>query len=239
MAAWAWVLLPPIMWVVVLLMGTPYALPEPSDINAMFRGALLFTRAGDSFRFVAFEQRANVKPLWSVSPEVMTQSSVERRLGAETAGFHLGLSGRSSEFHWSGVPRGSIQTDLDQGTNNAFGGIYFGFYKRTLQCRWLLSELPFDEEGRKQSSAETSLSDSEIQSLKPLVIAELNRRSGEKHWGDVLDKALKEGRARSSYVCLQNAFILAGWLSVLWAFLAVGSMFFGKSGAAKDGLLPG
>jgi hypothetical protein len=200
--AWAWVVLPLILLVVIKIIGPPGPLPEPSDMSLIIREGLLFTRTGDSFGFVPWGQHELVKPLWAVSMGFTTRSAIEWGLGKDASGFHLGL------------------------------------YKRTGQWRWSLDALRFDEEGRRKSPGEPSLSQSELQKLLPLLVAELNRRSGEKHWGDVFAKALGEGRETSSYACIQNVLILSAWLSVLVALSAVGAMFFAKNAAARIGRVP-
>jgi hypothetical protein len=191
--AWTWLLLPLILLAVIKVIGPPGPLPEPSDINAMFRDGLLFTRAGDSFRFVPFGQHKLAKPLWSVDPGIATQSTISWGLGQDADGIH------------------------------------FGFYKRTTQWRWSLNTHRFDEESSEKSHEETSLNDTEMLKLRPVLMAELNNRSGGKHWGDVFDKVLHEGRQTSSYLCLQNALILLAWLSLVAALSAVGAMFLGKN----------
>jgi hypothetical protein len=200
--AWAWVFLPLILSAVIKIIGPPGPLLEPSDIDLMFRDGLLFTRTGDSFRFVPFAQHKLVKPLWWVERTITTQTTLDWGLGKDAAGFHL------------------------------------GFYKRTAHWQWSLDTRRFDEEGTKESATEISLSGSEMQELMPVLVAELNHRSVEEHWGDALNKVLHEGREKTSYVCIQNVLILSVWLSLVVALSAVAAMFFGKNGAARDVRLP-
>src|ERR1700691_5318741 len=101
MPAWAWVVLPLILLAVIKIMGPPGPLPEPSDINLMFRDGLFFTRSGDSFRFMPFEQHGSVKPLWSVAKTITTRSTVEWRFGQDADGFHLGFYKRTTQWQWS------------------------------------------------------------------------------------------------------------------------------------------
>ena len=231
--AWFWLVLPGILLLVIKLVGPPGPLPERSDIDRMFDNGLLFTRDGTSFRFVTFDQRANVKPLWYVAKTVTTHSTVVWQFGVKTGLFHLWASNEMSQFKWSGVPRGTVQTRPEPEPTEAVSGIHFGFYKRTMQWRWSLDTLPFTGPVTQQSNGDAGLSASELQTLKPLVITELNRRSGEKRWGDALEKALRDGREKTSYVCLQNALILAEWISCPLALVAVGFLLFRRQKTAS------
>jgi len=132
----------------------------------------------------------------------------------------------------------TTRTTTDWGLGKDAAGFHLGFYQRTGHWQWSVDTRLFVVAGKTESATETSLSQSELQRLMPVLIAELNHRSGEKHWGDVLNKALHEGRETSSYVCLQNVLILSAWLSLVVALAAVGAMFFGKNGAAARGELP-
>src|SRR5262249_43534215 len=73
-----------------------------------------------------------------------------------------------------------------------------------------------------QNDSASPLRVGEIGRLKPLVIAELNRRG--EHLGDRLEALLANGLEESSYVCPQNAVTLLGWLSLPMAVIAIGSM---------------
>jgi hypothetical protein len=61
--------------------------------------------------------------------------------------------------------------------------------------------------------------------LRPLVVAELNRREPHSKAGDRLEQLLNNGLAASSSVCPQNALIVLSWLSLPMALAGLCSMF--------------
>jgi hypothetical protein len=93
-----------------------------------------------------------------------------------------------------------------------------GFLQRESHWTYQLQALPFPPSGHNDSP----LTLVEMAQLKPLVVAELNRRAD--HLGDRLEVLLANGLLASSYVCPQNAVILLGWLSVPMAVIGFISM---------------
>ena len=76
----------------------------------------------------------------------------------------------------------------------------------------------------------------EVQQLRPLVVAELNRRSPNDRLRARVEELLKNGMEETSYRCVQNAVILLAWLSLGVALLAVATMFFRPRSAADSTL---
>jgi hypothetical protein len=54
-----------------------------------------------------------------------------------------------------------------------------------------------------------------------LIIKELDRRSPDTRLGTQLEELLQKTQMLESYVCLQNSFVLATWLSIPVALFAI------------------
>jgi hypothetical protein len=96
-----------------------------------------------------------------------------------------------------------------------------GFYTRTSRWTYQLSALRFGE-GAKDPLL---LPAREVERLRPLVVAELNRRFPEERRGDRLDRLLSEGASRRQWLCAQNVAVLLEGFFGLLAVVAICSMF--------------
>jgi hypothetical protein len=111
-----------------------------------------------------------------------------------------------------------------------------GFFRRQSRWTYELTALRFDS-AKDDKDGPFILPVEQVHQLRPLVIAELNRRNPAAHHGDQLEVLLTDGLAATSYVCAQNVLILLGWLSLPMALIGLGSMFIGhrpgESGTSK------
>jgi hypothetical protein len=117
-----------------------------------------------------------------------------------------------------------------------------GLFRR--ESRWIydLTAHRDDADWRSEPAATFILPEEGLSRLRPLVVAELNRRDPTAHMGDRLDKLLTVGLPLTSYVSPQNGLILLGWLSLPMALVGLVSMFIPPRAApapAKGDILPG
>jgi hypothetical protein len=180
--------------IVVRLMGPPKSVPEPPERLQIFGDPVLFTPAGDSYRFVTFGQHQGVTPLWALTTTIMEQTKVTWSSGRAESASH-----------------GSFRVTP-------------GFYQ--LCGRWTYS-LFANRFGEKLPSDKKDwfLPTAELDKVRPLVVAELNRRFPSERRGDRLDRLLTQGTAWSGWLCKQNIAILLTWLSFVLALAAICSMF--------------
>ncbi|AMV37751.1 hypothetical protein [Planctomyces sp. SH-PL62] len=112
----------------------------------------------------------------------------------------------------------SIQRPFGWSPGSSFPGL--GFFRRRDVWRYALTAVRYDE-GAKSSPSETWwLPDDEAAALRPLAVAELDRRSGSARRGAELARLLDEGAERESWLNWPNGLVLAAWLSIpvaLWA----------------------
>lgn len=94
------------------------------------------------------------------------------------------------------------------------------------ESRWTyeLATLRFDPDWQADKDNPLSLPDEDVRRLRPLVVAELNRRDPAAKLGDRLDSLLTDGLSATSYICPQNAVILLGWLSLPMALVRLCAM---------------
>jgi hypothetical protein len=96
----------------------------------------------------------------------------------------------------------------------------FGFFRRNDHWRYELAANRFDRGARSAPSKDLWLSPEDAKSLRPVVVAELERRSGGAHQGVLLEHLLDHGASRESWANWQNGLVLLAWLSIpvtLWA----------------------
>jgi hypothetical protein len=93
-----------------------------------------------------------------------------------------------------------------------------GFWKRSGRWTYELFVYGFNHPGKARSAED-------VQRLRPLLVAELNRRSPDERPGDQLDELLNHGIEETSYWCVQNAVIFFVWLSLPIAMCACVAMF--------------
>ena len=104
-------------------------------------------------------------------------------------------------------------------------GFFPGLIHRRSRWTYELSATRFDPDWRDDKKDLLTLPAEEIRRLRPLVVAELNRRDPAAKRGDRLEHLLDNGLEASSSMCLQNALIVLSWLSVPMALVGVCSMF--------------
>jgi hypothetical protein len=95
-----------------------------------------------------------------------------------------------------------------------------GLYIRTSQWSYKLFIHRFDETGMKPF-----LPADEVERLRPLIVAELNRRFPDERRGDRLERLLTQGVSEGNSYCIPNMAIILAWLFGLLAVAAVCSMF--------------
>jgi hypothetical protein len=98
-------------------------------------------------------------------------------------------------------------------------GPHLGFYKTTASRTYGLSAQRSDQS--LSDSPEPFLPAAEVEQLRPLIIKELDRRSPDTRLGTQLEELLQKTQMQESYVCLQNSFVLATWLSIPVALFAI------------------
>jgi hypothetical protein len=114
--------------------------------------------------------------------------------------------------------------------NKSFGSIgwgqelSYGFWTREGSWRYDLQAVRFDS--ARKSDEPPWLAADDLKRLRPLVIAELNRRSLNERRGDQLAQLLDYGAESKSFICIQNDVILLAWLSLSVALLSLIWMFF-------------
>jgi hypothetical protein len=100
-----------------------------------------------------------------------------------------------------------------------------GFYRQTTSWHYALHASRYDDAWRDLERGQWALPPEDLQHIRPLMVAELNQRSGDGRWGDRLTSILDDGVEETTYVSLQNEVILLGWLSLLPALWAIRVMF--------------
>ncbi|WP_165252089.1 hypothetical protein [Paludisphaera soli] len=95
-----------------------------------------------------------------------------------------------------------------------------GFFRRRDSWRYELTGQRYDAAGKSLPRESWWLPADEAAALRPLAVAELDRRSGPARRGAELARLLDEGAERESWASWQNALVLAAWLSVPMALLA-------------------
>jgi len=98
-----------------------------------------------------------------------------------------------------------------------------GLIHRSSRWTYSLTSNRFDEGWQRDKSHPFSLPDETLRSLRPAVVAELNRRDSTKK-GDRLEALLKEGLQESSYRCPQNIIVVLTWISIAMALASVAVM---------------
>lgn len=158
----------------------------------------------------------------SIHPEEMAREpdlATSRLLGDRVVpyGRHEG-AGPVFALALKTINHASVERRLGWSPGSSFPGL--GFFRRHDAWRYALTAVRFDE-GAKSSPPETWwLPDDEAAALRPLAVAELDRRSGPARRGAELARLLDEGAERESWVNWQNGLVLAAWLSIpvsLWA----------------------
>jgi len=210
--AWLWVVLaiplfflanPQILKVdvitpVLALQSQSSWLAEPPDSAAIAREQIIVAREGDSFRFVPADEKGEKEPLWRVFVELVDH---QENLSGEASYFLPGLIHRESR--WTYVLK-AYRVD-------------YGF-------RMELREHRFRWKADKENPYE--LPPQQIRKVKPIVVAEFNRRHPTMKLGDRLKRMLDDGlEASSTSFAPQNALILLRWLALLIALVGLCSMF--------------
>jgi hypothetical protein len=101
-----------------------------------------------------------------------------------------------------------------------------GLYRRHSIWKYTLSSQPWDRPNKQ-------LSESELARIRPLLIDKLNTRFPEEQAGIWFDKVLETGIEETSYLFVQNFVIVAAWLSLLPALVAVVSMLAEPEGVVE------
>jgi hypothetical protein len=117
-------------------------------------------------------------------------------------------------------------SDVECLTGTSLGTI-LGFYRQTMVWHYALHASRRDDAWRDHAPGLWTLPPEDLVRVRPLVIAELNHRSGDERWGDRLASILDEGVEETSYMSLQNGVILLGWLSLVPALWGIKVMFWG------------
>lgn len=98
-------------------------------------------------------------------------------------------------------------------------------FRRTSHWSYELTAHRFDSDWKGESANSFAMSATEVNDLKPQVIAELNQRQPSEGLGDRLDDLLTNGINEASYICPQNAIIVGSWLALPMALIGLLSMF--------------
>lgn len=100
-----------------------------------------------------------------------------------------------------------------------------GFFRRQASWTYELTANRFDPDWKDDKLNPLTLPAQQIRRLRPLIVAEMNRRDPAAQRGDRLERLLNSGFEEKSSICPQNAVIALGWLSVPMAFIGLCSMF--------------
>jgi hypothetical protein len=195
------------------LYPTPSKLPVPTEGTAITHERIIVARNGASFRFVLAAQydvkeadwrrkslwdKPKKEPRWAVFVEQFNEQE-DYICGASS--FVLGLIRQEARWTYALSTR-----RIDN-----------GFYMER-------SENGIDWKGDEENPY--VLPPEQIQKLRPLVVAELNRRHPGTKLGDRLETMLDDGLEVSSLSYPpQNAAVLMKWLAILMAVLGFGLMF--------------
>ncbi len=100
----------------------------------------------------------------------------------------------------------------------------FGFFKATTQWTYKLAAVRFNIQA---ASGDMFLSDAEVAKVKPVVVAELDRRSENHRLGQRLNEALESGVvSESPLLCWQNIIVFAAWCAAVMSLLEFGWLLF-------------
>ena len=135
-----------------------------------------------------------------------------------------------SSEHWTDVGR-RLRPPTDP------GGAGLGFFRRRDRWHYGLTAMRYDVGARTAPPGTRWLPDAEAAGLRPLVIAELDRRAEGR--GGELAALLDSGVRRESWICPQNALVLAAWLSIPLACWGVARTVHGTRPAAAAKLVNG
>jgi hypothetical protein len=100
-----------------------------------------------------------------------------------------------------------------------------GLFHRESRWTYDLDAHRFDANWKGDNENPFIMPAEQVRQLRPLVVAELNRRNPAAKTGDRLESLLTDGREASSYVCPQNAVVVLSWLSLPMALAGLCSMF--------------
>lgn len=193
--AWLWLLPPLCLILLVRSMGPPTHVPEPPRGPELFREPLLFTEDGDSYRFVNLADSKGISPLWALTHTTTAQTHISRSVGFSPA----------TENH----------------PNPHFD---LGFYQLSGRWTYSLSAQRFGETHPADKNG-WFLPETELEKVRPLAVAELNRRYPNERRGDELERLLTQGAAWNGWLCKENIVILLMGLSVPLSLAAIASMF--------------
>jgi len=186
----------------------PSELAEPPDRGAIAKEHIIVAREGDSFRFVpvaerdagreAVRQNKRTEPLWSVFVELCFQ---DESFSCGASYFLPGLIHKESRWTYA------LKANR----------VDYGWYME-------LSKNGFDWKGDKENPYQ--LPPEQLRQLRPLVVAEVNRRNPTAKLGDRLERMLDNRlEVSSTSFSPQNALILLRWLAILMAVVGLCSMF--------------
>jgi len=99
------------------------------------------------------------------------------------------------------------------------------FYQRQSRWTYALATNRLDYGWQTAKEHPFTLSQEEIDQLRPAIVEELDRRAPYQNLGQQLERLLQEGLQESSSLCLKNAAILIAWIFLAVALVAVGLMF--------------
>jgi hypothetical protein len=100
-----------------------------------------------------------------------------------------------------------------------------GLFRRQASWTYELTANRFDPDWKDDKLNPLTLPAEQIRRLRPLIVAEMNRRNPVAQRGDRLEQLLNKGLEEKSSFCPQNAVIVLGWLSLPMAFIGLCSMF--------------
>ena len=99
---------------------------------------------------------------------------------------------------------------------------HLGFFKTTTRRTYQLAASRFDSNRPPENPW---LSAPEVAKIKPLVVAELNRRSADHLLGQRLSEVLQSGVVSDCpRLCLQNVIVLAAWCALALSLLAFAAL---------------
>jgi hypothetical protein len=116
------------------------------------------------------------------------------------------------------IPKGKQAVEGISGDTPGHG-VSLGFFHRSATWKYQLAILRFDK-SQGEADGPMVLSDKETAEVRPMLVAELNRRAAGR--GDLLNKILDSGEESSDSVfCWQNIIVLLAWLSLAMAMFAL------------------
>ena len=171
----------------------PGGLSEPRDAREIFLPNDHITPEGALYRFISFDESNQVHPNYVLSMGNWTTQNGTRTFGWDANGFHFGFHDRSAHWKYRLSPQRMDRTYAASGSGSASGSGTAG------EDMWM--------------------SAAEIEKLRPLLVAELNRREAGR--GARLELMLGDGLHAESLICWQNLVVLLAWLSLPFAFVAL------------------